>query len=168
MLHQRQCLAFGLEACQHLLAVHPRLDQLDGDEALDRLGLLSHPDGAHAAFADLLQEFVPAADDGARGGVVGPGGLPRPWLEPGRARRPGRTALVRPLVLIFANWEGKTPELEAYSYAGMTVEAQCERLESPAGREFRPRARLLPEQEHRIAEPIHREIRDNLHTWCDW
>jgi hypothetical protein len=28
-------------------------DQLHGDGPLDRLGLLGHPDGSHAAFADL-------------------------------------------------------------------------------------------------------------------
>ena len=40
--------------------VHARLDDLEGDLALDRLGLLGHPDRAHAAFADLLQQLVRA------------------------------------------------------------------------------------------------------------
>ena len=40
--------------------VHAGLDQLDGDQALDRLGLLGHPDAAHAALADLLDELVRA------------------------------------------------------------------------------------------------------------
>ena len=38
--------------------VHARLDDLERDLPLDRLGLLGHPDGAHAAFADLLQQLV--------------------------------------------------------------------------------------------------------------
>ena len=42
------------------LRVHPRLDQLDGDRPLDRLGLLGHPDRAHPALADLLEQLVPA------------------------------------------------------------------------------------------------------------
>ena len=40
--------------------VHARLDDLQGDRALDRLGLLGHVDDAHAAFADLLQQLVGA------------------------------------------------------------------------------------------------------------
>src|SRR5262245_59143215 len=48
------------------LRVHPRLDELDGDQAFDRLGLLRHPDRAHAAFADLFDELV-RADDGTGG-----------------------------------------------------------------------------------------------------
>ena len=49
----------------------PGLDQLDGDQPLDRLGLLGHPDRAHAALADLLHSLYgpmtpPAASrDGA-------------------------------------------------------------------------------------------------------
>ncbi len=62
------------------LRVHAGLDDLEGDLALDRLGLLGHEDGAHAAFADLLQQLVGADRrarvprpvrcwDGATGGV---------------------------------------------------------------------------------------------------
>ena len=40
--------------------VHAGLDHLDGDQALDRLGLLGHPDAAHAALADRLDELVRA------------------------------------------------------------------------------------------------------------
>ena len=40
--------------------VHARLDDLQRDAALDRLGLLGHVDDAHAAFADLLQQLVGA------------------------------------------------------------------------------------------------------------
>ena len=38
--------------------VHARLDHLERDLALHRLGLLGHEDDAHAALADLLQELV--------------------------------------------------------------------------------------------------------------
>ena len=45
----------------------PGLDHLHRHPPLDRLGLLGHPDGAHAAFADLLQQLVRADDrPGAR------------------------------------------------------------------------------------------------------
>ena len=87
MLHDGQGLPLLFEALEHGLGVHARLDQLERHLALDRLGLLGDPDVAHAAFADLLDERVPAGDhssqphrwvvvggpgDGARGfrGVV--------------------------------------------------------------------------------------------------
>ena len=38
----------------------PGLMSLTATQALDRLGLLGHPDRAHAAFADLLQQLVGA------------------------------------------------------------------------------------------------------------
>ena len=38
----------------------PALMNLSGDQALDRRGLLGHPDGAHAALADRLDELVRA------------------------------------------------------------------------------------------------------------
>src|SRR5262245_49337776 len=53
-------LALGLEAGHDLGGVHARLDDLEGNPALDRLGLLGHPDGSHAAFADQLQQLVRA------------------------------------------------------------------------------------------------------------
>ncbi len=62
VVHQGQRLPFGLEAGDNLFRVHAGLDQLDGDEALDRLGLLRHPDAAHAAFADLLQKLIRTDD----------------------------------------------------------------------------------------------------------
>ena len=70
MIHHRQRLPLGLEAGDHLLAVHARLDDLQRDTAADRLGLLGHIDEAHAPFADLLQELV-GADEGA--GALGSG-----------------------------------------------------------------------------------------------
>ena len=60
MVHHRQGLPLGLEAGDDLPAVHARLDDLEGDLALDRLGLLGHIDDAHAPFADLLQQLVGA------------------------------------------------------------------------------------------------------------
>ena len=62
MVHQGQGLPLGLEAGDDLLRVHAGLDELDGDQALDRLGLLGHPDRAHAAFADLFEQLVRADD----------------------------------------------------------------------------------------------------------
>ncbi len=62
MVHQGQGLPLGLEAGDHLLGVHARLDDLQGHLAADRLLLLGHVDHAHAAFADLLQQLVGADD----------------------------------------------------------------------------------------------------------
>src|SRR2546430_2142882 len=63
-VHHGQGLPLGLEAGDDLAGIHAGLDDLEGDLALDRVGLLGHEDGAHAAFADLLQELV-RADHGA-------------------------------------------------------------------------------------------------------
>ncbi len=46
-----------------LLRIHAGLDELEGDFATDRLGLLSNEDCAHAAFADLLEELLSAPGD---------------------------------------------------------------------------------------------------------
>ena len=54
MVHHRQGLPLGLEAGDHLAAVHARLDDLERGLALHGLGLLGHEDRAHAALADLL------------------------------------------------------------------------------------------------------------------
>ena len=66
VVHQGQGLPLGLEPGDDLPGVHPGLDELDGHQPLDRLGLLGHPDRAHAAFADLLNQLV-GADDRAGG-----------------------------------------------------------------------------------------------------
>ena len=60
MVHQGQRLALGFEPGQHFLGVHARLDDLEGDAALDRFLLLGHIDHPAAAFANLLQQFVAA------------------------------------------------------------------------------------------------------------
>jgi hypothetical protein len=78
-----------------LPAVHARLDQLYRDEALDRLGLLGHPDGAHAALADLLDQLVRPDD---RAGALGDRALEG---LPGRGRAHGRPieVVAEPLVV---------------------------------------------------------------------
>ena len=59
VVHQGQGLALGLEAGEHLAAVHAGLDELQRDQPLHRSGLLGHEDRAHAPLADLFQELVP-------------------------------------------------------------------------------------------------------------
>ena len=81
VVHHRQGLPLGLEAADHLLGVHARLDDLQGHLAANRLLLDGHEDRAHAAFADLLDQLV-GADVGA--GLLGDGRIGRWW---GRRRR---------------------------------------------------------------------------------
>jgi hypothetical protein len=70
VVHHGQGLPLGLEASDDLAAIHARLDDLESNLALDGLGLLGHEDGAHAAFADLLQQLVRTDD---RAGTFGDG-----------------------------------------------------------------------------------------------
>ena len=65
MIHHRQCLAFLLEPGENRSGVHPRLDELECNSALDRFGLLGDPYFAHAAFADFFDKGIAAGDDGA-------------------------------------------------------------------------------------------------------
>jgi hypothetical protein len=58
MRHQRECLAFGLEARQYLLRVHSKLDDLQGNASLDRLLLFGEVHHSHAAFAEHLQKAI--------------------------------------------------------------------------------------------------------------
>ncbi len=60
VVHQGQGLPLGLEAGDDLAGVHTGLDQFEGNQAFDRLGLLGHPDAAHAALADRLNELIRA------------------------------------------------------------------------------------------------------------
>ena len=62
VIHQRQSLALGLEASDHLLAVHARLDDFEGYLAPDWVLLLGHEHQSRAALADLLHELVRAED----------------------------------------------------------------------------------------------------------
>ena len=65
VVHQGQGLALGLEPGDDLLAIHAGLDDLQGHPAADGMLLLGHEDGAHAPFADLLEQLV-RTDDRAR------------------------------------------------------------------------------------------------------
>ena len=65
MVHERQCLALGLEAGDHLAGVHSGLDDLERDPAADGRLLLGHVDDAHSPFADFLQQLV-GTDAGSR------------------------------------------------------------------------------------------------------
>src|SRR5207248_8867740 len=71
-----------LETRGDLPRVHAGFDDFHRDEALDRLGLLGHPDRPHAAFADLLDQLIRAHD---RAGPL------TDWLAD---RRPNRAAVV--------------------------------------------------------------------------
>ncbi|MFO0911613.1 MAG: hypothetical protein U0795_01545 [Pirellulales bacterium] len=55
-------MTLGVKPRQHLLGVHPQLDQLDRDLAADWFGLLSHPDGTHPAFPNPLQQSITAGN----------------------------------------------------------------------------------------------------------
>src|SRR6266540_4442743 len=83
MVHQRQGLPLGLEARDDLAAVHAGLDDLEGDLALHGLGLLGQEDRAHAALAELLEEFV-GADH--RAGTCAQGWVSAGGTESGRWR----------------------------------------------------------------------------------
>src|SRR5262249_14745799 len=55
VVHHGQRLTLGLEAGDDLGTVHARLDDLEGNAAMDGFMLLGHVDYAESAFADLLQ-----------------------------------------------------------------------------------------------------------------
>ncbi len=63
MIHHGQRLALGLESRNDLIRIHPGLDQFQRNSAFDRLYLLRHVDGSHAAFAQPFEQFV-GADHG--------------------------------------------------------------------------------------------------------
>ena len=88
VVHHRQGLPLRLEAGQHRPRVHPRLDDLDRDGPLHRLGLLGHEDAAHAAFADLLDQLVLAREDDAdpSGPIAVIFRFARPFAAPTTAR----------------------------------------------------------------------------------
>jgi hypothetical protein len=58
VVHHRQCLPFGFEACHDLVRVHAPLDQLQSYFAADRLLLLCLVDFAHTAFAELAGQVI--------------------------------------------------------------------------------------------------------------
>ena len=99
VVHQGQGLPLGLEAGDDLPRVHAGLDELQRDQALDRLGLLGHPDGAHAALADLLRSACtgrsPCRGVRVTGSSIGLGqGRPGRLVE-GAQSRIGRAAASR-------------------------------------------------------------------------
>jgi hypothetical protein len=60
VVHGCESAALEVEAPEQSLGREVRADELDGDALLDRLRAPSEIDRAHAAFADLLEEFVGA------------------------------------------------------------------------------------------------------------
>ena len=58
MVHERQRLPLGLEAGDHLAAVHAGLDDFQRHLAADGMLLLGDEDQSHAALADLLHQLV--------------------------------------------------------------------------------------------------------------
>src|SRR5262249_25684830 len=64
MVHECQGLTLGLEPGEDGSRVHSRLDELEGNLALDGVDLLGEIDGTHTAFTDFLTELVAADDDG--------------------------------------------------------------------------------------------------------
>ena len=65
VVHHRQDLPFRCEPGDDQPAVHAGLDDLHRDPAVHGAHLLGHPDGAHAALADLLEQLVAAGHLGA-------------------------------------------------------------------------------------------------------
>ena len=60
MIHQRQGLSLRFEPRDHLARVHAQLDDLDGDDAMNRRALLGFVNAPHAAFADQRENRVRA------------------------------------------------------------------------------------------------------------
>jgi hypothetical protein len=60
MVHHGEGLALGFEASDDGLCVHAQPDDFEGDTAAHGFLLFGHVNNTAAAFADLLQEFVPS------------------------------------------------------------------------------------------------------------
>ena len=58
MIHQRQGLPLRLKAGDHLLGVHPQLDDLQGHQPLEGTLLLGQVDDPEAAFPEHTQQLV--------------------------------------------------------------------------------------------------------------
>src|SRR5262249_54204530 len=101
--------------------VHAWLDELQGNAALDRFGLLGHPDGSHAAFAELLQELVRA--DYRAGSVAGRG---RFHGQHGIDR--GRLSAQEPAGGPMGPQQGLQPRSKFLVVATSLVEIRCLRL----------------------------------------
>jgi hypothetical protein len=63
VFHHREGLAFGLEAGDDLPRVHAELDDLEGDLALDGLGLVRGEDDAETTLAEAFEKVIAAAAD---------------------------------------------------------------------------------------------------------
>ena len=81
MVHERQRLPLRFEPRDHLPGVHAELDDLQRHPPVNRLRLLRHVDGSHPAFADPLEQLVPAHQGSNRFGSPGFGENPtdREW-----------------------------------------------------------------------------------------
>jgi hypothetical protein len=97
MIHECQRLTFGLEARNDLPRIHAELDDFQRHAAANRFFLFGHIDDTHAAFADLLKQFVAAnaiagllRDHDASGGFVREQSVSR-----GRGRRLHERAGIR-------------------------------------------------------------------------
>jgi hypothetical protein len=94
VVHQRQRLPLGLEPGDHLAAVHPGPDQLQGHPSPHAPLLHGHVNHAHPAFADGLEELV-GADDGP-GSLQGLRRLQDHRGREGRAREEAPRLVVGP------------------------------------------------------------------------
>jgi hypothetical protein len=71
MTQHSECLSLALEAGDHLLGVHPQLDELECNLPSHRMLLLGEEHDAESAFANLLKQLVSPANDGTRLNVPG-------------------------------------------------------------------------------------------------
>src|SRR6266850_5300374 len=60
VVHQRQCLPLGFKPGDHVLRVHSRFDDFQGDPPSDRLLLFCHVNHPASALTNLLQQLVTA------------------------------------------------------------------------------------------------------------
>ena len=60
MIHERECLALGVEPGNHIPGVHPELDDLQCHQTLYRFLLGCQVHGPAAALPELLQQFIAA------------------------------------------------------------------------------------------------------------
>ena len=58
MIHQRQSLAFRLEASNEFLGIHAAFDDFQRHSLLDRLQSFGKINRPHASFAEFLQQLV--------------------------------------------------------------------------------------------------------------
>ena len=137
--------------------VHARLDDLEGDLAADGLRLLGHEDGAHAAFADLLQQLVGADDE-----------CPAPRRS---ARGEGRTDASRTL----GRKRGSVPSCQAARAGGSSKSPDCSWAaagpadrRSSGSRRRRPRGRRRARPVRAIPGRRRRSIPHSLPGLARW